>query len=75
MLDIGNNKVKFEALVANGDGLCHSAITVDRGSIGGLKFATVRALKVLLWRWRDEGDEGATIHQPLLITFLIQDVK
>ena len=61
-LYIGDHKVKGERLLANLDGVSHSAETLYVGAIGSLEFFRGRASESLLWGGGDDGKKRSSIN-------------
>ena len=66
-LDVGDNKIENKCLFTNNNCTAFRTITTNVRTIGGFELCLVGALEALTRGWRDDGDQGATVDEPLLV--------
>ena len=73
--NIGDGEVEGKISFTDGNGACEGSVALNVCAICCTKLGACRPLTTLLRGGRDDGEERAPIHQPLLISSGICDVK
>ena len=72
---VSNHEFEIERTSTNGDSAKAPTVAGDLRSVGGLQLDVVGSLKALLRGRREDGEKGATVDEPLLVSSRVGNVK
>ena len=73
--NVGNGELEGEICISYGDGAGGGAVALDVSAVCCAKLGATRSSTTLLRGGWDDGEERSSVHQPLLISSNVCDVK